>query len=139
MIDSGDSRHLTGYKEALSDLVEKDTNLEIILGDNPIYLVKGTRNVNLHLSQGQFLRSQHVLYVRDLKKNIVSISEMEDKGFKVGFIDGRVLIWKKNFKEYLSIFFRVDTHYQVMGSPLGAMTCDTTPQTELWNQRLSHL
>ena len=81
MIDSGASRHLNGYKEALSDLVEKDTNLEIILGDNATYLVKGIGTVTLHLSQGQVLRLQDVLYVLDLKNNLVSISEMEDKGF----------------------------------------------------------
>ena len=92
MINSGASRHLTSYKEALSDLIEKDTNLEIILGDNATYPMKGTRTVTLHLSQGQTLCLQGVLYVPDLKKNLVSISEMEDKGFKVAFVDGKVLI-----------------------------------------------
>ena len=95
--------------------------------------------MTLHLSQGQVLRLQYVLYVLDLKKNLVSISTMEDKGFKVAFIDGKVLIWKKNFKEALSIGFRVDTLYQVGGSPLGAMTCDTTLQTELCHRRFAHL
>ena len=76
-----------------------------------------------------------MLYVPDLKKNLVSTSAMEDKGFKVAFIDEMVLIWKKNFKEALSIGFRVDTLYQVGGSPLWAMTCDTIRQTELWHQR----
>ena len=50
-----------------------------------------------------------MLYVPDLKKNLVSISTMEDKGFKVAFVDGKILIWKKNFKEALSIGFTVDT------------------------------
>ena len=79
MIDSGASRHLTCYKEALSDLIKKDINLEIILGDNATYPVKGTGTVTLHLSQGQVLRLQDVLYVPDLKKNLVSISAMEEK------------------------------------------------------------
>ena len=65
LIDSGASRHLTRFKEALSDLVEKDTNLKIILGDNATYLVKGTGTVTLHLSQGQVLCLQEVLYVPD--------------------------------------------------------------------------
>ena len=76
MIDSGASRHFTGYKEALSDLIEKDTNLEIILGDNATYPVKGTGTVTLHLTQVQVLCLQDVLYVLDLKKNLVSISTM---------------------------------------------------------------
>ena len=66
-----------------------------------------------------------MLYVHDLKKNLVSISAMEDKGFKVAFVDGKLLIWKKNFKGALSIGFRVDTLYQVGGSALGDRTCDT--------------
>ena len=125
MIDSGASRHITGFKEALSDMIEKDTNLEIILGDNSTYPVKGTRTVTLHLSQGQVLHLQDVLYVPNLKKNLVSISAMEDKGFNVEFTDGKVLMWNKSFKEAISIWFRVDTLYQVGGSLLGAMTCDT--------------
>ena len=120
-------------KEALSDLVEKDTNLEIILGDNATYPMKGTWYVTLHLSQGQVLCLQDVLYVPDLKKNLLSILAMEDKGFKVAFVDGNVHIWKKNFKEAFTIGFRVDTLYQVGGSLLGAMSCDTTLQTKLWH------
>ena len=133
LIDSGASRHITGFKEALSDMVEKDTNLEIILGYNATYPMKGTGTVTLHLSQGQVLRLQDVLYVPDLKKKLVSISAMEDKGFNVAFIDGKVRIWKKSFKEAITIGFRVDTLYQVGGSPLGAMACDTIRQTELWH------
>ena len=125
----------TGFKEALSNMVEKDVNLKIILGDNATYPVKGTRTMTFHLSQGQVLRLQDVLYVPDLKKNLVSISAMEDKSFKVAFVDGKVHIWKKSFKEALTIDFRVDTLYQVGGSPLEAMTCDTIRQTELWHWR----
>jgi len=37
LIGSGASRHFTGYKEALSNLIEKKINLEIILGDDATY------------------------------------------------------------------------------------------------------
>ena len=106
-------------------MVVKDTNLEIILGDNATYPVKGTRPVTLHLSQGQVLHLQDVLYVPNLKNNLVSISAMEDKGFNVEFMDGKVHMWKKSFKEAITFGSRIDTCYQVGGSPLGAMTCDT--------------
>ena len=117
------------YKEALSPLIEKETILEIILGGNSTYPMKWTGTVTLHLNQGQIIHLQDVLYVPDLKKNLVSISAMEDKGFKVVFIDGKVRVWKRNFKEAFTLGFRVDTLYQVGGSPLGAMTCNTTLQS----------
>lgn len=62
--------------------------MEIILGENATYPVKGIGTVTLHLNQGQTLHLQEVLYVPDLKKNLVSIFVIEDKGFKVAFIDG---------------------------------------------------
>ena len=36
-----------------------------------------------------------VLYVPDLKKNFLSISGLEKKGFRVSFVDGKVLMWPK--------------------------------------------
>ena len=35
------------------------------------------------------------MYVPGLKKNILSISALEKRGFRIAFIDGRVLMWKK--------------------------------------------
>ena len=64
---------------------------------------------------------------------------MEDKGFYVAFIDGKVHIWKNIFKEGIMIGFRVDTLYQVGGTPLEAMTCDTVSQTKLWHRSFGHL
>jgi len=37
------------------------------------------------------------------------------------------------------IGFRVEGLYQVGGSPLGAMTCNISLQSELWHRRFSHL
>ena len=37
-----------------------------------------------------------VLFVPRLKKKLLSISTFEDKGYRVAFIDGRVLVWPKD-------------------------------------------
>eukprot|EP00253_Pinus_taeda_P020214 PITA_20214 len=92
LIDSNASRYFTGYKEALFHLIENEANLEIILGDNSTYPVKGVGNVTLQLNQGNTIHLQEVLYVHDLKKNLVSISAMEDKGYKMAFINGKLRV-----------------------------------------------
>ena len=79
------------------------------------------------------------IHLDHLKKNLVSISAMEDKSYKVASIDGKVHVWKKNFKDAFTLGFQVDSLYQVGESPLGVMSCDTTLQSELWHQRFSHL
>jgi hypothetical protein len=43
LIDSGASRHMTGYREHLTDLVEKESRLHVVLGDNARYTLKGVR------------------------------------------------------------------------------------------------
>jgi len=106
LIDSGASRHFTGYKEALSNLIEKETNLEIVLRDNATYRVKGIGNVTLQLDQSNSIHLQ-VLYVSDIKRNLVSMSTMEDKGYKVSFIDGKVRIWKNNFKDAFTLGLKI--------------------------------
>eukprot|EP00253_Pinus_taeda_P019177 PITA_19177 len=100
LMDSGASRHFNGFKEALSNLIEKETNLEIVLGDNAKYLMKGIQNVTLQLNQGNTIHLREVLYVPDLKKNLVFVSAMEDKGYKVTFIDGKdeAFTWFHHFK-----------------------------------------
>lgn len=61
LIDSGASRHFTRYKEALSNLIENETKLEIILGDDATYPMKGVGNVTLQLNQGNTIYLQEVL------------------------------------------------------------------------------
>ena len=94
-------------------MIGKETNLEIVLEDNMKYPVKGVGNVSLKLNQGNTIHLQYVLYVPDLKKNLVSISAMEDKGYKVIFSDGKVRVSKNNVKDAFTLGFSVDSLYQV--------------------------
>jgi hypothetical protein len=41
LIESGAPRHMTDYRDHLSGLVDKETSLHVILGDNAKYNVKG--------------------------------------------------------------------------------------------------
>ena len=38
---------------------------------------------------------KEVLYIPGLKKNLLSISALYKKGYRVSFIDGQVLMWSK--------------------------------------------
>jgi len=39
LINSGASRHMTGYREHLTNLVEKDSQFHVVLGDDARYTV----------------------------------------------------------------------------------------------------
>ena len=41
MIDSGASRHMTGYGDHLADVVQREFQEKVVLGDDARYVVKG--------------------------------------------------------------------------------------------------
>ena len=41
------------------------------------------------------MKMKDVLYVPGLKKNLLSISSLDKKGFRVVFVDGKFLMWTK--------------------------------------------
>ena len=50
------------------------------------------------------MKMKEVLYVLGLKKNLLSISSVDKKGYIVDFIDGHVLMWSKGKKlEYVVV------------------------------------
>lgn len=48
------------------------------------------------LDFGILLHIDGILFVLGLKKNLLSISALEDKGFRVTFMDGKALLWPKD-------------------------------------------
>ena len=91
LIDSGASKHMTGYIENLSELVEKESHLRVVLGDDANYIVKGFGSTSLQLESNDLLHLNDVLYVPSMKRNLVSIFALEDKGYRVTFADRNVL------------------------------------------------
>ena len=59
---------------------------------NPI---KGSGEYSYKLDSGKSLTMNEVLFVPGLKKNLLSISALDEKGMRVAFIDGQVIMWPK--------------------------------------------
>jgi hypothetical protein len=96
LIDSGASRHMTGFRDHLTNFVEKETNLHVFLGDDARYNVKWVGTSTFQIDYDMQLQLSEVLYVPRMKMNLVSISSLEDKDYKVTFSKGRVIAWHKN-------------------------------------------
>jgi hypothetical protein len=97
LIYSGASKHMIGQKEILilSRIIEKDFPQKNSLGDDYQYPIKGMGESTYKLDSGTTMRMKDVLYVTCLKKNLLSISALDNKGFMVAFIDGEFLMWSK--------------------------------------------
>ena len=78
LVDSGASKHMTGFKEYLSTLIARESSQKVKLGDDYQYPIKGVGEASYKLESGALL-----------KKNLLSISGLEKKGFRVAFVDGQ--------------------------------------------------
>jgi hypothetical protein len=85
-----------------------------------------------------------VLYVPSLKKNLVSISTIEEKGYEVLFHDGQVLLFPRgsSITSAKVIGTRHERMYKFFFQPVRALIHSTTSSNdlcEIWHRRMAHL
>ena len=93
------------------------------------------------LKYGKSIKMKEVLYVPGLKKNLLSISALDKKGFRVAFVDGEVLMWPKGKKIADSTVIGVKEGglYKLKGNTYSTLTSCTINPCELWHRILAHV
>ena len=76
LVDSGASKHMIGFKDYLSTLIERESSQKVKLGDDYQYPIKGVGEASYKLESVKLLKMKDVLYVPGLKKNLLSISRL---------------------------------------------------------------
>jgi len=132
---------MAGYRKSLTNLEEKGSSLQLELGDNSKYAVRGVGNTSFQLETGDHLHMSNVLYVPRLKKNLLSISALEDKGYRVAFVDGKVLTWPKesSIDSAGVMGIRGGGLYRLTGKLLQALVHDNINLSGLWHRRFAHI
>ncbi|GJT21651.1 putative ribonuclease H-like domain-containing protein [Tanacetum coccineum] len=146
VIDSGCSRHMTGNMSYLTDYEEIDGGY-VAFGGNP----KGgkiTRKCTIKTGNLDF---KNVYFVRELKFNLFSVSQMCDKKNSVLFNDTECIVLSLNFKlidesQVLLRVFRKHNMYSVDLKNIvskGGLTClfakATSDESKLWHRSLGYL
>lgn len=113
----------------------------MVIGDDARYLVKGSGTTSLKLDSGISLQLCDILFVPSIKRNLISISALKDKGLQIAFSEGKVLAWSKksNFKTARVIGNRCDSLYKLAANPIQALIHEAPESCELWHRRLGHL
>ena len=57
--------------------------------------MKGIGSTSIKLEDGSNNHLNNILFVPGLHKNLLFVSSLEDKGDKIAFIDGEVVVWGK--------------------------------------------
>ncbi|GJW29861.1 ribonuclease H-like domain-containing protein [Tanacetum coccineum] len=144
--DSGCSRHMTRNKSYLSDYEEIDGGF-VVFGGNP----KGGKITGKGKIRIGKLDFEDVYFVKELKFNLFSVSQMCDKKNSVLFTDTECVVLSPNFKllDESQVLLRVpkkNNMYSVdlkNGVPSGGLTClfakATLNESNLWHRRLGHI
>lgn len=121
--------------------MEKESNLHVVIGDDVQYSVRGFGSTFLNLEFGMSLHLSDILFVLGIKRNLISISALEDKGYQSAFSEGKVLAWpkKSSIKSAHVIGNRYDSLYKLSANPIRALIHEASESTELWRRRLDHL
>jgi hypothetical protein len=70
-------------------LEERDIKMNIEMGDDGQYSETGIGTITFQRESGKPFQLKYVMHVPSLKKNLVSIAMLEDKGYGVVFNDGK--------------------------------------------------
>ncbi|GJV62631.1 ribonuclease H-like domain-containing protein [Tanacetum coccineum] len=146
VIDSGCSRHMTGNKSYLTDYEEIDGGF-VAFGGNS----KGGKITGKGKIRTSKLDFEDVYFVKELKFNLFSVSQMSDKKNSVLFTDTACVVLSLDFKltdesHVLLKVPRKDNMYSVDLKnvvPQGGLTClfakATPDESNLWHRRLGHV
>jgi len=70
---------MTENKGGILKLIQKDSPDKVKLEDDYQYPIKGGGESSYKLDSGKLMKMKEVLYVPSLKKNLLSISTLEEK------------------------------------------------------------
>ncbi|GJU81677.1 ribonuclease H-like domain-containing protein [Tanacetum coccineum] len=145
VIDSGCSRHMTGNRSYLTDYEEIDGGFVAFGGNSKGGKISGKGKIRT----GK-LDFEDVYFVKKLKFNLFSVSQMCDKKNNVFFTDTACVVLSPDFKltdesHVLLKIPRKDNMYSVDLKniiPQGGLTClfakATPDESNLWHRRLGH-
>jgi hypothetical protein len=123
---------------------ETEVRLEIALGDDTLVRVAGRGIVTFQRDDMPPISFMDVLYVSGLKKNLISVSTLQDRGLEVSFRGKEVLIHPKGscLTSGQVIRVRDGKLFILLFQPLHALaesSDNNSDLCELWHRRMAHL
>ncbi|GJZ73005.1 retrovirus-related pol polyprotein from transposon TNT 1-94 [Tanacetum coccineum] len=146
IFDSGCSRHMTGNKSYLTDYQDIDGGFVAFAGSP-----KGGKITGKGKIRTGKLDFEDVYFVKELKFNLFSVSQMCDKKNNVLFTETECLVLSPDFKllDESQVLLKVPRQNNMYSFdlknvvPSGGLTCliakATIDESNLWHRRLGHI
>jgi hypothetical protein len=132
-----------GVRENFNNITESRIKLDIVLGNNSRVREVGPRTISFQRELRPAMVFKDVLYSPRLKKNLISISTIYDRGLEVSFQGDKVLIYHKgsNITSNGVIGTCDGNMYRLIFHPLHALASynNKNQLCEIWHRRMAHL
>ncbi|PHT39250.1 hypothetical protein CQW23_22823 [Capsicum baccatum] len=93
-MDSGATRHVCANKELFLLFAPTQVEEMIYMANSATAKVEGVGKVSLKMTSGKVLTLNSVLYVPELRRNLISVSHLDKNGFKYVTVSGKIVISK---------------------------------------------
>ncbi|XP_050908662.1 uncharacterized protein LOC127122358 [Lathyrus oleraceus] len=140
-METGRSNHLTGNKKWLVDF-DYGKRTKIRCADDKYLNAEGMRNVRVIMSNCKFALIHNVWHVPNMKRNLMSVGQLIEKGFLVTMKDNLLKMYDCNHKLIMeseqgrSRTFKVN----IKTTDSGCLSATSVvKESESWHKRFGHL
>ena len=93
-MDTGATRHVCSDKSLFKSFEQVDNGEKLFMGNSATSKIAGQGSVILKMTSGKELTLNNVLYVPEIRKNLVSGSLLNKHGFRIVFESDKVVLSK---------------------------------------------
>lgn len=136
ILDSGASFHSTSCREIMENYVNGDYG-KVHLADDKTLKIMGKGDVRVKLPNGTTWKLQGVRYIPGLKKNLISVGQLDVEGYCTIFSDGEWKITKGAL--VIARGKKNGTLYVTSNLENIIAIADNGGNSNLWHQRLGHM
>jgi len=140
-LDSGCSNHMTGNKMWFVDLEEDGVNKTVRLGNDSTLAVIGKGSVRIEINGTSYVISD-VYYVPELKTNLLSLGQLQEKGFSILIQNGMCKVFHPKHGLILQTKMQGNKMFHLTASlqPRCLQTVEASDtKSHLWHKRFAHL
>ena len=135
IMDSGASFHTTPSKDLLSNYVSGRFG-KVYLADGKSLDIVGRGDINIKTSSGSLWTLHNVRHIPALKRNLISIGQLDDEGHHTTFGDGAWKVTKGNL--IVARGKKRGSLYMIADEDMVAVT-EAVNNSTMWHQRLGHM
>ena len=142
--DTSATRHVCSNKKMFSSFKPTKTGEKVFMGKSATSEIKGQGKVVLKMMSGKELTLTNVLYVPEIKKNLVSYSLLNNHGFSLVFESNKFVLSKSGMyvgKGYVSDGMWKLNVMTIIKSNMNKASTSTymLESSNLWHGRLRHV